>query len=770
MPLKEYNKKRQFNKTPEPSGSVTKEKGKRFVVQKHSASHLHWDFRLEMDGVLKSWAVPKGPPLKPHEKRLAVHVEDHPVGYINFKGTIPKGNYGAGKVQIWDKGKYELLEKSDKNIKFILYGKKLNGPYDLVNFKDKNWLLFKNAGGKIPVKSKGKLIINAGKKSRLPEFTPPMLATLTQEVFSDPDFIYETKWDGYRALARISGKDVRLTSRNNVSFNLKYPAVVEALSFIRGRVILDGEIVVFNENSVPSFQLLQDFPRDNVGDIKYYVFDILYLNGRDLRELPLIDRKKILSRVVRENSVLKLSSFIEEQGQELFNLAKKKGYEGIIAKKKNSIYVGRRSSDWQKIKNIWEQEALICGYTEPLGSREGFGALVLGVYDKGKLKYVGHTGGGFDEKKIREIKARLEPLTITQSPFEDVPRTNTPVTWVKPKLIAEIKFAQWTNDKKMRQPVFVALRSDKEPSEVTFEKKTSRRKRESTIKEFSNLDKVFWPKDGYTKGNVIEYYKNVSGFILPHLHNRPQSLNRHPNGIEGESFFQKNIEDAPSWIKTVKIHSEGEERDINYMICNDRKTLMYMANLGCIEINPWSSRVSKLENPDYLVIDLDPEGVDFDTVVEVALSSKKILDKAKMESFIKTSGKSGMHILIPLGAKYNYDQVRSFAEILAKKISSEMPEITSVERLPQKRQKKVYIDFLQNRLGQTIASPYSLRPSPGAPVSTPLEWKEVKKGINPGDFNIKNMERRLKIKGDIWKKLIRNRGINMLNALNLLSK
>jgi bifunctional non-homologous end joining protein LigD len=760
MPLKLYRKKRNFQKTPEPEGKMSEGARQRFVVQKHDASHLHFDFRLEMDGVLKSWAVPKGPPLESKEKRLAVHVEDHPVSYIGFKGVIPEGNYGAGTVEIWDSGTYEVLLKTKKDLKIILHGKRLEGEYHMVNFKGKNWLMFKKA------ESLG----DNPSDIKIPRSVKPMLATLTEKSFSDPDFVFETKWDGYRALAEVSKLGVRLYSRNGLNFNEKFPEIAEDLKKVKGEILLDGEIVVLDDKGSPSFQLLQDWKRDKKGNIYYYVFDILFLNGRDLRGIPLIERKIFLNKVLKDDSRIKISQYIEENGEELFKLAIKKGFEGIIAKRKNSTYKSGRSSDWQKIKNINVQEAIICGFTEPLGSREEFGALILGIYDKGELKYSGHTGGGFDEKKLREIKKKLTPLIRKTCPFENIPKTNTPASWVKPEIVVQVKFAEWTEGGLMRQPVFLGFRTDKDSKDVSKEVKTKSMNEVKDTK-FSNLEKILWPKEKYTKGDLIEYYEKIAPIILPYLKDRPESLNRHPDGIGQESFFQKNIEDAPGWLKTEKIRSEGEDRDINYLICNDKDTLLYMANLGCIEINPWTSRLKRKNHPDYLILDLDPEGVEFEKVIEVALSSKKILDSAKMDAFVKTSGKTGMHIFIPLGSKYSYDQVRGFAEVLARKINESTPgEITSVERMPSERQKKIYVDYLQNRPGQTVAAPYSLRPVPGATVSTPLEWGELKKGLDPKTFNIKSIFLRLSKKGDIWRNLRTHRGINMLKSLNLLTK
>ncbi|HSW88634.1 MAG TPA: DNA ligase D [Candidatus Saccharimonadales bacterium] len=785
MTLRTYKLKRKFAKTPEPKGSIhAKTKTLRFVVQEHHASHLHWDFRLELDGVLKSWAVPKGPSMDPKIKHLAVQVEDHPYSYRKFHGIIPTGNYGAGTVKIWDEGTYTpivldndpekllraRLKKGD--LKFILHGKKLKGTFVLVQLKKdpKNWLLIKEKDHAILPE---KQISIKGKRAKMPHDISPMLAKLAEAPFNDSEWVFEIKWDGYRAIAEIENGEVKLYSRNQQNFNEKYPEIMKALQSINSEVILDGEIVAVDEKGTPQFQLLQDYSKNHHGvTLIYYVFDLLYLDGRDLRGIPLIERKKLLKELLPITSHLKYSDHIETYGLQLFDMVKSKHIEGIIAKRKRSLYVSSRSSNWLKMKNIQMQEAIICGFTEPNGHRKEFGALILGIYENGELRYAGHTGGGFDEKKLHEIIGVLKPLITDKSPFPVTPKTNAPATWVKPKKVCQIKFSEWTQDGVMRQPVFLGLREDKKPENVTKDVISKKPKEaastSSTKNDFSNLDKVFWPKEGYTKGDVIAYYEKIAPFILPYLKDRPESMNRHPNGITGESFFQKDILTKPKWVKTIPIYSESDKKTRHWLICNDKDTLLYMANLGCIEINPWSSRIPKKNYPDYLIIDLDPNGVDFKEVITTAKVVKRIMDKAKMASFIKTSGKTGLHILVPMGAMYTFDQTRKFAEILANVVAKELPHTTSVIRDPQKREKKIYIDFLQNRHGQTIAAPYSLRPVPGVCVSTPLEWDELKSTLSPSDFTIKNILKRLEKKGDIWKGLLSHKGINMLKSLKLL--
>ena len=839
MVLTKYREKRKFAKTPEPEGKKKPLKGAlQFVVQKHAASHLHYDLRLEIDGVLKSWAVPKGPSLDPQVKRLAIMVEDHPFDYKNFEGIIPEGNYGAGTVIVWDEGNYYSIENKDPvegeeilkrglqkgHITFFLEGTKLKGAFSLVKIRSRGentWLLVKKddeyASKKDITKDdssvkSGKTLkeISEKKDERMPHAIKPMLAMPVKEPFDHPDWVFENKWDGYRAIAEIENSKVHLYSRNYISFNYKFPSVARALEKLNFNTILDGEIVALDKHGHSKFQLIQNYQNNSDGNIVYYVFDMLYLNGHDMRGLTLLQRKEILKQALPKNKVIIYSDHIEEKGISFFEEACTNKSEGIIAKKSNSSYItGKRTKEWLKIKTHQRQEAVIGGITAPRGSRKDFGALVLGVYEKNELKYIGHTGGGFNEKSLKEIKKKLEPLFINTSPFKKIPLTNTPVTWVEPKLVCEVSFLEWTKEGVMRQPVFIGLREDKDTKSIVREKEISpelilnepgmktinaTKKIKSKIAKtvhnvtkgtkpvnkeimvnkhklkLTNLEKIYWPDEKYTKGDIIAYYDEISDYILPYLKDRPQSLNRYPNGIYGESFYQKDVGDMPpEWVKTIEITSGSEDKIVNYLVCQDKATLLYMANLGCIEINPWSSRIKSLDKPDFMIIDLDPLDISFQYVIEVAQVVKEILDKAGAESFCKTSGATGLHIYVPLGAKYDYEQSRDFAHIIAKLAQSELPGISSIERKPAKRKKKVYIDYLQNSRGQTLAAPYCVRPQPCATVSAPLKWTEVKKGLDPSDFTIKNIQDRLKKTGDIFKSVL-GKGINLNNCLNNLNK
>lgn len=854
MALEEYKKKRNFQKTSEPEG---KKKSKQneliFVVQKHAATNLHYDFRLELDGVLKSWAVPKGPSINPDDKRLAMMVEDHPIDYAGFEGIIPEGNYGAGEVIVWDKGTYHSLQSEDYresinflheglqkgDLKFYLHGEKLKGAFVLVKIKNQknSWLLIKKKdefADKEDITRKDKSVLsqktleeiaekNKKKVSEISEKVPheklknlpgkkfpsnilPMLATLVDEPFDDPEWLYEIKWDGYRAIAEVKNGEVNLHSRTNKSFNIKFSPIAETLKNFDADIILDGEVVVLDEDGRASFQLLQNYQRTGKGNLIYYVFDLIYLDKYDLRNLPLIDRKEILQKILPENKNIFYSDHIFNNGIDFFNLVQQKNIEGILAKNSNSKYISRRSKEWLKIKVKQRTEAIICGYTKPKGSRKNFGALVLGAYKNGELIYIGHTGGGFNDDDLKEIYNILQPYKRKTSPFKKVPKTNTPVTWVEPELICEVLYSEWTEDLNLRHPVFWELREDKKPQEVILEesentkefldkngKKNKKDKKDNNASgknekilsksplekeiyinnrklKLTNLDKIYFPDDGYTKENIIEYYRKISRYILPYLKDRPESLHRHPNGIKQKGFYQKDVAELPpDWVTTKKIYSESNDKEINYLVCNNEETLIYIANLGCIEINPWFSRVDKLDKPDYLVIDLDPEDISFDKVIDAAIEVKKILDIAGANSYCKTSGATGLHIYVPLNAKYDYDIAKDFAHLVCKIVHNIIPGFTSIERNPSKRKKKVYLDYLQNRTGQTLAAPYSIRPRPGAPVATPLKWSEVKKGLNPSDFNIENIHNRLKKKGDIFIKILKE-GIDINKSISNLEK
>jgi len=621
-----------------------------------------------------------------------------------------------------------------------------------------------------------------------------MLAKLHDKAFDDPNWIFEIKWDGYRAIAEINGKNSRLYSRNGLSFEKNYPLVVAALSHIQHNCILDGEIVALDDNGVPRFQLLQQYGMEGDVPLRYYVFDLLSLDGKSTEGLPLRDRKELLKKLLPENDTIIYCDHVAEDGINFFKEVKKVGLEGMIAKRLDSTYhENTRSSDWLKVKHMLTDEAVIAGFTAPRGGRKYFGALVLGAFEKGKLKYIGHTGTGFDDKTLKHLYAQLQPLITETNPFGVKVKVNAPVTWVQPKLVCNIKFTEVTSDGNRRHPVFEGIRTDKSPKEVKLEApvetekeepvtdKKSITKQKDTMKttpntgakkvNFTNTDKIFWPDEGYTKGDVIDYYNRMYKYIIPYLKGRPESLKRNPNGITGQAFYHKDAgEHAPDWVETFKVWSESTEKEIDYIVCNDKPTLLYLANLGCIEMNPWNSRITKPDHPDYCILDLDPsDNNTFDQVVETALAVKEVLDKAGVASYCKTSGATGLHVYIPLGAKYDYEQCRQFAQIVAQMTNDLVPDFTTLERALSKRRKdQLYIDYLQNKKGQTLAAAYSIRPKPGATVSTPLDWKEVKIGLDPHQFHINNIQQRVEKKGDLWAPVLK-KGIDMMKALKKLT-
>jgi bifunctional non-homologous end joining protein LigD len=652
----------------------------------------------------------------------------------------------------------------------------------------------------MPVSAKKKKSPDAARKSgkrRVPElpesgkysdFFKPMLATLVDAPFDDPDWVFEIKWDGFRAIAEITAAKIRLYSRNGLSFVSKFPLIIEELAKIPDEAIIDGEIIVLNEEGKADFQKLQFYEGNKHLQLVYYVFDIVKLNGKDLTRLTLTERKAILKKMLPQSEVIRYCDHIEEDGTGMFNQIREHNLEGIIAKRASSVYSpGARSKEWQKIKHHQSREAIICGYTAPRGARNHFGALILGEYDNNKLKYIGHTGTGFNEKTLATLHAKMQKLVTAKAPFATRVKVNAGVTWLKPKLVCQVNYSEVTNDGMLRHPVYMGLRNDKTEKEVQRKNETPVALHEP-VKEVevdeaatqivvdkrtvavSNLSKLYWPDDGYTKGDLIEYYLGVAKYIVPHLQNRPMSLKRNPNGILDEGFYHKDAGgSAPSWVKKKLVHSESANKNINYLLCNDAASLIYIANLGCIEMNPWNSRINKLDHPDYLVIDLDPsDNNTFEQVIETALTVHELLESLAIPNFCKTSGASGLHIYIPMGAKYEYDEVKDFGKMIASRVVHQLPEFTTIERSLAKRGPKIYVDFLQNRQGQTLASVYSVRPKPGATVSAPLEWKEVKKGLHPGMFNIKNMLERISKKGDLFEG-VHTKGIDLRAAIRRLN-
>ncbi|HZA06207.1 MAG TPA: DNA ligase D [Nitrososphaeraceae archaeon] len=921
--LEQYRKKRDFTKTPEPAGTNAKEnKTKkrsevRFVVQKHDATNLHYDFRLETEDVLKSWAVPKGISLDPKVKRLAILTEDHPLDYLLFEGIIPKGSYGGGTVIVWDTGKYtsdqQISHQFTKGkITFTLFGQKLKGRFSLVKTPRENqWLLIK---GEDEFKStedmtttrpesvltgrtnqdlesakedktnsnKNKIAVIESKNNKdvtsssnnnktkdksamvskevnlkengltvdekFPTKIRPMLATAVDESFNDKDWVFEVKWDGVRSVFFLhkTKRIFEIRSRSGKTITHRYPELVGPLSSAincQDSAILDGEIVVLNKDGMPCFQNHQR--RMNIdcrADIEkfsrempatYYIFDILYLDGKNLQNLSFIQRRSILSHVVNKNTKVQISDFFEERGKEIFDNIKTMNLEGIVAKHKSSKYLqDTRTKDWLKIKRIKTQDCVVIGYTRGEGNRENyFGSLLLAVYYGKKLRFVGHTGSGFDFDLLNEICSKFQQMKIEKCPVDYIPYTNRDPVWIEPKLVAAVKFNDWTQEKIMRTPIFIGFREDKKPEECILEeersakeliflKDTESNKRQeeqqekpsiipkaaetfsyngssitsmtSSSSSFSNLDKIFWHASEHhpqlTKNDLIEYYTKVSEYLLPYLKDRPLSLNRYPDGIMGKHFYHKNwTKEKPEFVRTVKVYSKFKGAVVNHILCNNKETLLWLANLGCIEIHPWYSRVNDfdscknntideekcgLNTPDFMVFDLDPyiySGKEkngekepeyniraFKATVDVAYDLRDLFDELKIRSYVKTSGKTGLHIFVPVVLLYTYEQTRAFAEIIGKILSARHAQKITMDWDTRKRTGKVFFDHNQNAMGKTIASIFSVRPINSAAVSMPVRWKDLS-DLLPTDFTILNAFDIVKKSGDSWKGILQQK-------------
>jgi bifunctional non-homologous end joining protein LigD len=862
------------------------------VVQKHDATKLHYDFRLETKrgsgGILKSWAVPKGISLDPTIKRLAVLTEDHPIDYLLFEGVIPEGSYGAGTVIVWDTGTYttesDLSEQFTKGkIGFILNGQKLRGRFYLVRTRTENqWLLLKKTdqfdskedltiskpNSVLTGMSNDQLTTRANQKAKpgqdsrkktdhshvnvidqkkpllryFPTNIKPMLATLIDKPFNKKEWVFEVKWDGIRSIFYLHRtKDIlKLQSRNGIDITHRYPEIIEGLKLVvkcSESAVVDGEIVVLNKEGYPDFgshkermsvnsirdinKLSKDFPAT------YYLFDILYLDGEDLQNQSYIDRRKILDEVIHQpddgNSSkkrIRISEYIEEQGIDVFDRVKKLGLEGIIAKNKFSKYfLGSRSRDWLKIKNTKTQDCVVIGYTTGEGNREKyFGSLILAVYDEGRLRFAGHTGSGFNTIQLGRVYNTIKSMRIDKSPIAQIPYTNGKPTWIKPQLVAEIKFDDWTSDKILRAPIFLRFREDKSPQECTVQGErhleevivqrertasastastasttsttlTTNLKPSPLLDSFSNLEKVFWNKTSehpqLTKRDLIEYYDKIGSYILPHLKDRPLSLSRYPDGIKGKTFYHKNWNQTrPDYVKTVKVYSETRGDIINYILGNNKETLLWVANLGCIEMHPWYSRVIDSEScknsdeldedkcglsfPDFVIFDLDPyiysgnenKGEEpeynikgFKSAVEVAFHLKELFDELKIISYVKTSGKTGLHIFVPVIRAYDYDQTRAFAEIVGRIITKRIPKKVTTIWDTSQRSGKVFFDYNQNAKGKTIASVFSARPSVSATVSMPVKWEELDNSL-PSNFTMLNVPDILKRHADPWNDIL----------------
>lgn len=901
--LEKYREKRDFDKTPEPAPSEEM-RGQGpliFVIQKHAATRLHYDFRLEVDGVLKSWPVPKGPSLNPQDKRLAVMVEDHPLDYASFEGVIPKGEYGAGQVIVWDAGTYAPDEggkiSTDREeaearmrdgiekgkISVHLRGRKLKGSWTLVKTKrgENEWLLIKHqdafadrdrditeedrsilssltiedlkAGRLPPRRTLEALTLSPGdvkgaREAPFPRAIEPMHAALSEGPFSSAAWLFEPKLDGVRALAFIDDSNVSLFSRRGLDSTRQYPGIARHLARqpeSAGGLVLDGEIVALNDDGVPSFQRLQqrlnltreaDIRRaEEQVPVLYYVFDLLYAGGYDLRGVQLETRKMLLEQLVAPSDLVHVVDHFEEDGETAYRAAVEFGLEGLLAKKRDSLYEsGRRSRNWLKIKDTREADFVIAGYTEGGGWRaSSFGALLLGYYDEnGKLVYAGHVGTGFNDKTLKDLKGKLEALRTDEPPFDKMPSRGSlvfgrpksaPTTWVKPELVASVKFAQWTDDGVLRAPSFLALRPDKAPAETRRDEAVQppddgpgakkkpiaesdvgdvleqlERPEEKFILKVeghkvpvTNLDKELWPaldeRRALTKRDLLVYLAKVSPYLLPHMRDRPITLTRYPNGIYGGHFYQKRFEaKVPEFVQTVLLYSQDNARDVEYLVCNNLPTLIWLGQLADIELHTWYSRISPepdghhlpatfsgsvknidaslLNYPDFIVFDLDPyiysgkekKGAEpelnrkaFLKSCDVALWVKDVLDALSLSSFVKTTGRTGLHIYVPVLRQFDYDTVRAACETIGKFLLRSHPRDVTMEWSVEKRTGKVFFDHNQNVRGKTLASVYSPRPSPEAAVSMPVHWEEIKE-VYPSDFTISTAPDRLAKTGDLW--------------------
>src|SRR5437016_8092207 len=834
-PLSTYRAKRSLDRTPEPgarpaTAGPPPSAGGLFVVHMHAARRLHWDLRLEMDGVLRSWAVPKGPSPNRADKRLAVLVEDHPLEYGDFEGIIPEGNYGAGAVIVWDRGRWVPLEEPHEGLKkgkllFELRGYKLHGKWTLVKLKkgEKEWLLIKEkdgyaaTDGALPPESvlSGLTVeeLKAGKDRTAPVLkalarlkaprravtvaeAEPMLAETREQPFSKPGWLFELKLDGYRVRAGREQGEARLLTRKGNDISAAFPELARALAALPFEgFILDAELVVPDEAGRPSFQRLQNRVRVSRGlEVRrgavetpavLYVFDLLAFEGYDLRPLPLEQRKALLEQIVPRVGPLKYLSHFEKDGEALYEQVVKMGLEGIVAKKEDAPYRAGRSPNWLKIRADRTDDFVVVGFTRPKGSRSGFGALDLGPHQDGKLVYGGPVGSGFSAAQLKDVSAVLERGVRPTPAFSGPVPQDSGHTWVEAALIAEVRYKEWTNEGLRRQPVFVRFRDDKPVTEIAIRGRGTgdegRMEPDAETRppslvpaprevKFSNLEKVFWPDEGYTKGDLIEYYRAISPWMLPYLADRPLVLTRFPDGINGKSFFQKDApEYAQAFVRTVTIWSEDSQRELDYFVCDNESSLLYIANMAAILLHVWSSRVETLEAPDWCILDLDPKDAPFTDVVTVAKAVHALCDDIGLPTGIKTSGSTGLHVLIPLGRQVTYEQSRTLGGLLARVIAAELPEIATVPRQVQKRGGKVYLDYVQNGHGRLLVAPFSVRPLPGAPVSMPLKWSEVTPKLDIKKFTIKTAPARMKKLGEDPLRPVLELKPDLVHALELLN-
>lgn len=828
MGIKEYRQKRDFSRTPEPRGQGDAAvPGNLYVVQKHAATRLHYDLRLEMGGVLKSWAIPKGPSLDPAEKRLAVQVEDHPLEYGAFEGTIPQHEYGGGTVMLWDRGTWEPEGNPEKEfpqgkLSFRLHGEKLRGSWALVQMKDrngqptKNWLLIKHEDGEAVAENRSSVVeefplsvsthrtlaeISAEKvvsvpqadsdpepapsglanarKARLPKTVQPQLATLVDDPPAGEDWLHEIKLDGYRILARITAGRVTLLSRRGKDWTGKFPAIAAALQALPVRqTILDGEIVVLRPDGTTDFQALQDVLQGGRTEKPvYYLFDLLHCNGFDLTRTPLLERKNLLhallARMVPPSEIIRYSDHITSGGEEVYRHACILAAEGIVSKQAASGYEQKRSRHWLKSKCRHRQEMVIGGWTEPGGARPGFGALLLGYYDNGELVYGGRVGTGFKESALRQLGSMVRQLEQHDPPFRNPPSGADAcgVHWLRPKLVVEVEFREWTRENLLRQASFKGLRTDKAPGEIIRESPTvhdgsgklsgktglpaagGKRSADAVIAgvRLSHPDKILYPEQNISKLVLAQFYATIADFILPHIMHRPLTLLRCPDGRQGECFYQKHLrESLPDTLRTISIvEKEGTGE---YIILDDVRGLISLVQMGVLEIHPWGSSEADLERPDILTFDLDPgPNVGWPEVIAGARLLRQRLEELGLQSFVKTSGGKGLHLVVPIRPRTGWEEAKSFAGAVARDLVRRHPDRFTAEMKKVKRQGKIFIDYLRNDRGATTVAAYSTRAAAGAPVSTPIRWDELNRAMTPDRYRVDNLPGRMAaLKNDPW--------------------
>jgi len=805
LDIETYNKKRDFAKTKEPRGRKLKGKGDSFVVQKHDASRLHWDFRLELDGVLKSWAVPKGPSLDPGENRLAMRTEDHPLDYGGFEGTIPKGEYGGGTVMLWDQGRWEPDPRKDPSktieeghLHFTLEGERMKGEWVMFRLKPKPgekaepWMLKKvtddfadpddgnalvdncvtsvttgrtmaeiAAGEDVWRSNRGGQKGGRGKRKASkapPPFEEPQLASLVDEVPAGNSWIHEIKYDGYRLLISVGDGVATAWTRNGLDWSDKFKALVKAAARLPAGCLIDGEAVAIDEDGKPSFQLLQSTLKGGDAPLAFYAFDLLIDRGEDIRKLPNIERKERLAALLEGVSPpILYGDHIIGRGEEMFDAVCKQGGEGIISKKASATYQGTRTRNWLKIKCVQRQEFVIVGWSES-DKRRGFRSLLLAAKDKGKLTYAGKVGTGFNARLIEELMDRMEPLAVDKAPVE-VPRADRKgAHWIKPKLVAEINFAEFTDDGVLRHPSFVALREDKAASEVVVEvpkhlsAKETRPKRSKGKKaahasaedfdiEISSAERVIFPGVGVTKGELADYYATIEPLIMIDAVRRPMTLIRYPQGTTEKGFFQKH--DTGTFgphVKHIPIkESDGDVEE--YLYFDDIQGLLACVQMGTIEFHGWGSKVDKVEYPDRLVFDLDPDvGLDFGMVKEAAVRLKALLGDLGLKTFPLLSGGKGLHVVAPLDQTRDWPTVKSFAERFTRAIAEAEPKMFTANIRKVERKDRIFLDWLRNQRGATAVMPYSARGREGAPVSAPVAWEELDRYNSGHHFSVRDAD------------------------------